>query len=121
MELHSSVAQCAVMRTYHCRAKFTLLALFMILLAINYDTEYILCLNLALSQTSKILTEIKSLDFKRITVNNNNSMINQSFTMRLLSCLAVVMTVTWLYCLLVLAGDVHPHPGPTTSSSVSSI
>ena len=121
MELHSSVAQCAVMRTYHCHAKFTLLAHFMILLAINYDTEYVLCLNLALSQTSKILTEIKPLDFKRITVNNINSMINQSFTMRLLSCLAVVTTVTWLFCLLVLAGDVHPHPGPTTSSSVSSI
>ena len=89
MELHSSVAQCAVMRTYHCHAKFTLLAHFMTLLAINY----VLCLNLALSQTSKILTEIKPLDFKRITVNNNNSMINQSFTMRLLSCLAVVITV----------------------------
>ena len=120
MELHSSAAECAVMRIYHCNAKFTLLAHFMILLAIYHDTDYVLCFNLALSQTSKLLTEIKPLDFKRISVNNN-AMINQSFTMRLISCLADVMTVTWLYCLLFSAGNVHPHPGPTTFSSVRSI
>lgn len=76
MELHSSVAQYAVMRTYQCNSKFTLLAHFMILLATYHDPEYVLCLNLALSQTSKILTEIKPFDFKRITVYNNNAMID---------------------------------------------
>ena len=44
---------------------------------------------------------------------------NVKFTLQIVEILALTTIISWLYVLLVVSGDVHPNPGPLTSSSSS--
>ena len=46
---------------------------------------------------------------------------NQLFMCKVTFYIFTVVTITWLSILLLQAGDIHPNPGPLSTSSASSI
>ena len=48
-------------------------------------------------------------------------MTNQHFTLILVNYLLITICISWLLCLLVQAGNVHPNPGPSSTASDISI
>lgn len=55
---------------------------------------------------------------KRKLVTNISKMnLKLLFTNILLQCLVRIMLCTWLYLLLLLAGDIHENPGPNSTCS----
>ena len=57
----------------------------------------------------------------KLLLLNNVFRRNQKFVSHVLGVFAFIVQVTWLICLLLKAGDIHPNPGPSTSSSTSNI
>ena len=44
---------------------------------------------------------------------------NCKFTRHLISSLITIITPTWIFAILLLSGDIHPNPGPLSSTSSS--
>ena len=64
--------------------------------------------------------------YSSITIRNNCKRLLQGktytiFTFWMIFCTLYLVSCTWLIFLLLFAGDIHRNPGPSTSSSVSSI
>ena len=57
----------------------------------------------------------------RLSPANDVLRRNQNFVAYVLGVFSCIVQITWLLCLLFEAGDIHPNPGPSTSSSTSSI
>ena len=58
---------------------------------------------------------------KRLSISNT-ILENRKFSLMLFIILTLSVLVTWLCIFLVKAGDVHPNPGPSySSSSLSSL
>lgn len=58
---------------------------------------------------------------KRFTANQETRERNARLIKRLLFVFYPTLLVLWLHCLLVGCGDIHPNPGPSSSSISSSV
>lgn len=58
---------------------------------------------------------------KRSTANQEARERNARLIKRLLLEFYPTLLVLWLHCLLVGCGDIHPNPGPSSSSNSSSV
>ena len=68
----------------------------------------------SLVRTSSLLTSFKTVE------PGNTFRENIAFTGHTILGLTVVVLVTWLYILLTYAGDIHPNPGPLSTTSSNS-
>ena len=58
---------------------------------------------------------------KRLSPANDGLRGIQNFVAYVIGVFSCIVQITWLLCLLLEAGDIHPNPGTFTSSSTSSI
>ena len=120
MQLHNMPVTPAVMATYRCKFNFALLLHILVLSSVMSKTEQVLSTRLFILNQIHMESRL-GLCFKlKLLLLNNAFRRNQKFVSHVLVFFAF-MQVTWLICLLFEAGDIHPNPGPSTSSSISSI
>ena len=121
MQLHNKPVIPAFMATYCCRFNFALLLHILLLFSVMSKPEQVFSIRLFI--LNQMHTESRlGICFKpkRLLLNNARRR-NQKFVSHVLGVFAFIVQVVWLICLLIEAGDVHPNPGPSTSSSISSI
>ena len=121
MQLHNKPVTPAVMATYRCKFNFALLLDILVLSSVMSKTEQVLSVRLFILNLIHMESRL-GLCFKlKLLLPNNAFRRNQKFVLHVLGVFAFIVLVTWLICLLFEAGDIHPNPGPSTSSSISSI
>ena len=121
MQLHNKPVIPAVMATYCCRFNFALLLHILLLFSVMSKPEQVFSIRLFI--LNQMHTESRlGLCFKsKRLLLNNACRRNQKFVSHVLGVFAFIVQVVWLICLLLEAGDVHPNPGPSTSSSISRV
>ena len=105
----------SVMEKYRCATKFWLLVHLMTLLFLVQNTEE---LQIDLNSSS---VSCKPHNYKRVFNVGSRALSNQCFTVTCIYCLFTITCDSWLMCLLLQAGDVHPNPGPSSTTSESSM
>ena len=107
---------------YRCTVKFSLLLHLMTLLSLTHNTEEMGALYyFIIFDPSNKAGSFKPLNMRKHIGINNRAMTNQHFTLTLVNYLVITTCISWLLCLLLQAGDVHPNPGPSSTASDSSI
>ena len=108
----------AIMRTYRCNFHFSLLINMTLLLSVIHISEHVIFFKIhvqnSINKADKICIPQNML--KRLLVSGK-MLENRKFSVKLLLILILSVLVTWLYIVLEKAGDVHPNPGPLSSSS----
>ena len=94
----------------------------MTLLSFTHDTEEMGALYYFITfNPSNKAGSFKPLNMRKYIGISNRAMTNQHFTLTLVNYLIITTCISWLLCLLLQAGDVHPNPGPSSIASDSSI
>ena len=94
----------------------------MTLLSLTHNTEEMGALYYFITfNPSNKAGSFKPLKMRKHIGISNRAMTNQHFTLTLVNYLVITTCISWLLCLLLQAGDVHPNPGPSSTASDSSI
>lgn len=59
--------------------------------------------------------------YRKTIIVGKSLRVNFAFTLTVAICFLVVNFVTWLSIILLCSGDIHPNPGPSTTSSSDSL
>ena len=109
------------MPKYRCTFAFTILfhlLLFMGLQAHDFSVYSVL----RAIKYNEASTRKASLHYcSKTVINGKHYMSNVVFTNILILILITTIIATWTYSLLLCCGDIHPHPGPLSSTSTISI
>ena len=68
------------------------------------------------------LSQLEQIEFNTIRgrIAPGKELLNNcKFTRHLISSLITIITTTWIFAILLLSGDIHPNPGPLSSTSSS--
>ena len=110
-----------VMPKYRCTFTFTILfhlLLFMGLQAHDFSAYSFL----RAIKYNEASTRKASLHYcSKSAINGKHYMSNVVFTNILILLFITTIIATWAYSLLLCCGDIHPHPGPVSSTSTISI
>ena len=68
---------------------------------------------------SNAMDSFKPYNYTRILNVSNNALNNQRLTVKLVYGLVTITCLSWLWCLLLQAGDIHQNPGPSSTTSES--
>lgn len=106
-----------VMHSYSPVFKFALLIQFVILLPICCKGMYLYSFILAIHENIDRVDEISLHIMTKKILLSNVHRSNIQFTQDIVTKSSIIVISTWLLVLLLISGDVHPHPGPYSSSS----
>lgn len=88
---------------------------------LHQNDSYSASVLISVQQTEHLYSSITVRSNRKILLQGKSGKANSSFTFWMVFCVLYVVSCTWLVFLLLLAGDIHPNPGPSISSSVSSV
>ena len=109
-----------VMPKYRCTFAFTILfhlLLFMGLQAHDFSAYSVLR---AIKYNEASTRKAPLHYYSQTVINGKHYMSNVVFTNILILILITTIIATWAYSLLLCCGDIHPHPGPVSSTSTIS-
>ena len=90
----------------------------MTLLSLTHNTEEMGALYYFITfDPSNKAGSFKLLNMRKHIGISNRAMTNQHFTLTLVNYLVITTCISWLLCLLLQAGDVHPNTGPSSTVS----
>ena len=110
-----------VMPKYHCTFTFTILFHLLLFMGPHaHDFSAYSCLRAI--KYNEASTRKTSLHYcSKAVINGKHYMSNVVFTTILILLLITTIIATWTYSLLLCCGDIHPHPGPVSSTPTLSI
>ena len=110
------------MATYRCKFHFRLLLHILVFISVMSNTEDGVSVRLVILNQMHMKAKLRPFYMlKRLSSANDALRRNPNFVAYVLGVFSCIVQITWLLCLLLEAGDIHPNPGPSTSSSTSSI
>lgn len=109
-----------VMLTYSPVCRFSFLIHLFVLLPICVQELYVYSLVISIKQINKRKYEGKVFVVNRKLQISTMQMLNVKFMKDMLVNGSIIICLTWLWVLLCVSGDVHPNPGPSSTSSLDS-
>ena len=110
----------AVMPTYRRKCKFTLLIHFLAMTILYRNNICTFSALMLLNESEFLAHNLYMYENRKRAIPGKSAQANADFTTNLALCFSFVAFATWLVLLLFSCGDVHPNPGPLSTSSSSS-
>lgn len=110
----------AIMSTYNRMFRFNLFIHFLAFMSLCQNDSHSFSVLISVQQTEHLFSNIIVRNYRKVLLQGKSGKANTNFTFWMILSLSYIVSATWLVFLLLLAGDVHPNPGPSRSSSVSS-
>ena len=117
MQLHNEPVTPAVMSSYLCNLNFALFVHVLVFSVVMFNPVHVFSLHLFILNQIHLESRLNIVANRKRLLPNMSWMRNKSFVSNTLKLFAIILLFTWLLCLLLEAGDIHPNPGPSTSSS----
>ena len=117
MQLHNEPATPAVMSSYLCNFNFALFVHVLVFSVVMFNPVHVFSLHLFILNQIHLGSRLNIVANRKRLLPNMSWMRNKIFVSNTLKLFAIILLFTWLLCLLLEAGDIHPNPGPSTSSS----
>ena len=95
---------------------------FLVILNIHFQVCQTLSLQKSIEISANLVSQILPRNLNKAVIPGKCLTANVEFSVRLSVCFFTILSLTWLFILMMCSGDIHPNPGPssTTSSSSSS-
>ena len=110
----------AVMPTYRRKCKFAILIHFLALTILYKNNTCTFSVLIQLHESEFLACKLSMHRNRKRLMPGKLAQINADFIFNLILCFSVVIFAIWLDILLSSSGDVHPNPGPLSTSSSSS-
>ena len=120
MSLNDEGRKIAVMKTYRCNFNFAMVIHIVLFLTVICNIDDLLSLRFSIHESLFQEERIKPSCQCRKLTKSVKCLANQSFSLFLVKLLIALILITWLSCILLMSGDIHPNPGPALTSSTSS-
>ncbi|MES9991692.1 MAG: reverse transcriptase domain-containing protein, partial [Candidatus Thiodiazotropha sp.] len=111
----------AVMPTYHRMCKLNIFIHLLVFFALHKYYLVTYSLLIAVLKTEFLGHNIRTHSHRKTTMLGKSMRANFSFTLIIATCFLVINFATWLSIILLCSGDIHPNPGPSTTSSSDSL
>ena len=111
----------AIMPTYNRMFRFNLLIHFLVFMPLYQNDSYSFSVLISVQQTEHLYSSITTRNNCKRLLQGKSGKVNTIYTFWMIFCTLYLVSCTWLIFLLLLAGDIHRNPNPSTSSSLSSI
>ena len=111
----------AIMPTYNRMFRFNLFIHFLVFMPLYQNDSYSFSVLMSVQQTEHLYSSITSRNNCKRLFQGKSGKANTIFTFWMVFYTLYFVSCTWLIFLLLLAGDIHRNPGPSTSFSVSSV
>ena len=108
------------MPTYRRKCKFTLLIHFLAMTVLYRNNICTFSALMLLNKSEFLAHNLYMYTNRKRAIPGKTAQANADFTTNLALCFSFVAFATWLVLLLFSCGDVHPNPGPLSTSSSSS-
>ena len=111
----------AIMPTYNRMFRFNLFIHLLVFMPLYLNDSYSFSVLISVQQTEHLYSSSTTRNNCKRLLQGKSVKANKIFTFWMIFCTLYIVSCTWLIFLLLLAGDIHRNPGPSTSSSVSSV
>ena len=109
-----------IISTYNRMFRFNLFIHFLVFMSLCQNDSHSFSVLISVKQNEHLSSNIIVRNYRKVLLQGKSGKANIFFTFWMILSLLYIVSATWLAFLLLLAGDVHPNPGPSRSSSVSS-
>lgn len=111
----------AVMPTYRRMCKPNIFLHLLVFIAIQEYYLFTYSLLMEMSKNEFLAHSTYTHGYRKTIIIGKSLRANFAFTIIVASCFHAVNFATWLSIILLCSGDVHPNPGPSTTSSSDSL
>ena len=109
----------AVMPTYRRMCKLNIFLHLLVFIVLHKYYLFTYSLLMEMSKNEYLAHNTYMHGYRRTTIMGKSLRANYAFTLIVAICFLAVKFATWLSIILLCSGDVHPNPGPSTTSSDS--
>ncbi|MES9992837.1 MAG: reverse transcriptase domain-containing protein, partial [Candidatus Thiodiazotropha sp.] len=110
----------AVMPTYRRMCKFANLIHFLVLIVLYKNNIHTFSVLMILRESEFLAHKLCMHSNRKKLIPGKLSKANADFSFKITLCFSFAVFATWLILLLSCSGDIHPNPGPLSTSSSSS-
>ena len=108
------------MPTYIRMLQINLFIHFLVFMSLYQNDSYSFSVLISVQQTEHLYSSITTRNHCKRLLQGKSGKANTVFTFWMIFCALYLVSCTWLIFLLLLAGDIHPNPGPSSVSRVAS-